>query len=177
MTLGSKIFTVLFVCTGNSARSILAEAILNRLGNGRFQAFSAGSDPVGEVHPAALRVLELHGHDITGLYPKNWLEFATPGAPTLDMAFTLCDQASGEVCPHWPGEPLVAHWGLPDPAAVPLLEQMGAFQEAYMELERRLKLFCALPMGSLDRLALHARLRDLGRGEGPSDLAMAAAPA
>lgn len=173
----SRAYTVLFVCSGNSARSIMAEALLTRMGAGRFRAFSAGSDPAGAVHPAALRLLELEGHDISGLRSKTWLEFAVAEAPSLDMVFTLCDRAAGEACPAWRGEPVVAHWAMPDPAAVPLIDQMEAFHSTYRDLERRLALLCNLPMAALDRLALKARLRDIGGGRLHDDMALAAAPA
>lgn len=178
MTQPSRTYTVLFVCSGNSARSILAEAILNRMGRGRFVAYSAGSDPVGRVHPAALRLLGMYGHDSGTARSKTWLEFAGTDAPRLDMVFTLCDRARGEVCPHWQGEPVVAHWELADPAEAPLPDQMAAFHETYLDLERRITLLTALPLTALDRLALKARLRDIGGGgETISDMAMAAGPA
>ncbi|WP_404386342.1 arsenate reductase ArsC [Caenispirillum salinarum] len=170
-------YKVLFVCSGNSARSILAEAILNRMAQGRFAAYSAGSDPVGHVHPAASRMLEMNGHDPRTARSKTWLEFTGPDAPRLDMVFTLCDRAAGEICPHWQGEPVVAYWDLPDPAEVPLPDQMAAFHATYMDLERRITLLTALPLAALDRLALKARLRDIGGGGGVGEMALAAGPA
>lgn len=177
MTQGGRVYTVLFVCSGNSARSIMAEAILTAVGRGRFRAFSAGSDPLGSIHPAAHRLLEMLGHDVGGLRSKTWFEFATAEAPPLDMVFTLCDRAAGETCPAWRGEPLVAHWALPDPAAAPLPDQMQAFHDCYRELDRRIRLFTALPIVALDRLALKARLHDLGGGDPAAGLSLAAGPA
>jgi arsenate reductase len=157
-------YTVLFLCTGNSARSILAEAILNRLGAGRFAAFSAGSQPKGAVHPAALHLLETLNHPTGGLRSKSWDEFAGPGAPPLDFVFTVCDNAAGEVCPIWPGQPVTAHWGLPDPAAVTGndAEVAAAFNDAYRMLTNRVSLFVALPLAELDRMTLQSRLRAIG---------------
>lgn len=177
VTQAARVYSVLFVCSGNSARSIMAEAVLNHVGRGRFRAFSAGSDPVGAVHPAAVRLLEACGHDVGALRSKTWLEFATPDAPPLDMVFTLCDRAAGETCPTWRGEPLVAHWSLADPAEAPLPDQMAAFHDCYRELDRRIRLLTALPLPALDRLALKARLHDLGGGDPAAGLAIAAAPA
>ena len=156
---------VLFVCTGNSARSILAEALMNQLGRGRFQAHSAGSHPRGEVHPGALRTLQAHGLPVDGLRSKSWDEFARPDAPVLDYVFTVCDSAAGETCPHWPGQPMTAHWGLPDPAAVegPDEEVQKAFVDAFVTLRRRIELMLALPVATLDRLSLRGRLQDIGR--------------
>jgi arsenate reductase len=157
-------YTVLFLCTGNSARSILAEAILNRLGAGRFAAFSAGSQPKGAVHPAALHLLETLNHPTGGLRSKSWDEFAGPGAPPLDFVFTVCDNAAGEVCPIWPGQPVTAHWGLADPAAVTGndAEVAAAFNDAYRILTNRVSLFVALPLAELDRMTLQSRLRAIG---------------
>ena len=140
-------FNVLFLCTGNSARSILAEAILNKVGAGKFHAFSAGSRPKGKVHPEALRLLESLHYDTRGLRSKAWTEFAAPGAPVLDFVFTVCDNAAGEACPVWPGQPMTAHWGIPDPAAVTgsPAEIALAFKDAYRMLERRIAVFAALP--------------------------------
>lgn len=157
---------VLFLCTGNSARSILAEALLNREGQGRFRAFSAGSFPRGEVHPMALEILARHGFSTEGLRSKSWDEFAAPGAPMLDFVFTVCDNAAGEVCPIWPGQPMTAHWGIEDPAAVEGEEQRAAFEQAMRFLNNRISLFLALPMESLDRISLARRLRDIGSHEG-----------
>lgn len=154
---------VLFLCTGNSARSILAEAILTRHGGERFQAFSAGSFPKGEVHPMALQVLGKLGFPTEGYRSKSWDEFAAAEAPELDFIFTVCDNAAGEVCPVWPGKPVTAHWGIEDPAAVDGPEQHRAFVKAFHALKRRIDLFLALPIESLDELALTSRLRDIGR--------------
>ena len=165
MTAGARTYNVLFLCTGNSARSILAEAILNDRGRGRFQAFSAGSHPKGAVHPLALALLARTGLPTAGLRSKAWDEFAQPGAPPLDFVFTVCDNAAGEVCPVWPGQPMTAHWGQPDPAAVEgtELEKTNAFRDAFRMLERRIAVFTALPIASLDRLALGNKVREIGR--------------
>lgn len=159
-----NVYSVLFLCTGNSARSILAEAILNREGQGRFRAYSAGSLPKGEVHPCTLDVLKSLGHDVSGLRSKSWDEFARPDAPQLDFIFTVCDGAAGEVCPIWPGHPISAHWGIPDPAAVEgnPAEQHAAFFDAYRMLANRIRLFINLPLASIDELALQARLHEIG---------------
>jgi protein-tyrosine-phosphatase len=158
-------YHVLFLCTGNSARSILAEAFMNFRGSGRFQAFSAGSHPTGKVNPLALELLGRCGMAAGGLRSKSWDEFAAAGAPPLDFVFTVCDNAAGEVCPVWPGQPMTAHWGVPDPAAVQgsRLEQMRAFEEALRILERRISLFMSLPIETLDRLSLRERVREIGR--------------
>jgi arsenate reductase (thioredoxin) len=160
-----RVYNVLFLCTGNSARSILAEAILNRRGAGRFKGFSAGSHPKGAVHPLALALLDRMGLPTGGLRSKPWDEFAQPGAPRLDFVFTVCDAAAGEVCPVWPGQPMTAHWGQPDPAAVEgsELDRTNAFREAFRILERRIALFAALPLASLDRLALGIKVREIGK--------------
>lgn len=157
-------YQVLFICTGNSARSILAEALMNDLGRGRFAAHSAGSHPRGEVHPLALQTLARHGVAAQGARSNSWDEFARPGTPELDFAFTVCDQAAGEVCPVWPGQPMTAHWGLPDPAAVQGPEdlQRKAFTDAFVTLRRRIELMLALPLDSLDRMALQTQVRDIG---------------
>jgi len=159
-----RVFNVLFVCTGNSARSILSEAILNDLGKGKFRAFSAGSHPAGHVNPYALDLLNRMGLPIDGLRSKSWEEFAAPGAPEIDFIFTVCDNAAGEVCPVWPGRPMTAHWGIPDPAAVEGsdLDKTNAFRDAYRVLERRIDLLTHLPFASLDRLALQKQLHDIG---------------
>ena len=154
---------VLFLCTGNSARSILAEAILNREGEGRFRAFSAGSFPKGAVHPTALALLAELGHPTDGYRSKSWDEFAAAGAPELDFIFTVCDNAAGETCPVWPGKPVSAHWGIEDPAEVEGEGQHLAFWTAYQQLKRRIDLFLALPLESLDELTLESRLKEIGR--------------
>jgi arsenate reductase len=158
-------YNVLFLCTGNSARSILAEAILNRDGAGRFMAYSAGSHPNGRVNPYALELLAGMHHDVAALRSKSWDEFAKPGAPRLDFIFTVCDNAAGEVCPIWPGQPMTAHWGLPDPAAVTGSEAeiRAAFLETYRALVRRIGIFVNLPLVSLDRLSLQRRLQAIGQ--------------
>lgn len=146
----SRTYNVLFLCTGNSARSIIAEAVLNREGGGRFRAFSAGSHPKGNVHPMTLEVLDRQGFPTAGLRSKNWDEFAKPGAPALDFIFTVCDNAAGEVCPIWPGKPMTAHWGIEDPAAVEGPGQQRAFEMALLYLNRRISLFLSLPLESID---------------------------
>lgn len=161
-------FNVLFLCTGNSARSVMAEAILNRLGMGRFRAFSAGSRPKGQVHPETIRLLHSLHYDTSGVRSKSWSEFAEPGAPLLDFVFTVCDNAAGETCPVWPGQPMTAHWGIPDPAEATgtAAEKALAFKDAYRMLERRIGIFTSLPLRSLDRLSLQNRLREIGRMDG-----------
>jgi arsenate reductase len=156
---------VLFLCTGNSARSILAEVLLNVRGQGRFRAFSAGSHPTGQVNPYAIDLLQRNGFSTAGLRSKSWNEFATPDAPPLHFVFTVCDSAAGEVCPVWPGQPMTAHWGIEDPAAVRGSEHeiRRAFFRAYQQLERRISLFLALPIEKLERLALQERLDAIGR--------------
>jgi arsenate reductase len=158
-------FNVLFLCTGNSARSIIAEAILNREGQGRFRAFSAGSQPRGEVHPFALQLLRNANHDVTFARSKSWEEFAAPDAPTMHFVFTVCDNAANEACPVWPGQPMTAHWGVPDPAAVEGTDAVRhfAFADTYRMLNNRISIFTALPLASLDRLALQKRLDEIGR--------------
>jgi protein-tyrosine-phosphatase len=158
-------YNVLFLCTGNSARSILAEAILNRLGEGRFQAFSAGSQPKGEPHPYTLDLLKKLNYDTGFARSKSWDEFAKPGAPALDFVFTVCDSAAAEVCPIWPGQPMSAHWGIPDPAAAEgnETERRLAFSDAYRLLYNRISIFTNLPMRSLDKLSLQRRLDEIGR--------------
>lgn len=158
----SRSYNVLFLCTGNSARSILAEAILNREGADRFRAFSAGSFPKGEVHPAALNLLRKLGYPTEGLRSKSWDEFAGGDATQLDFIFTVCGNAAGETCPVWPGRPVTAHWGIEDPAAVEGDRQPAAFSDAYHALKRRIELFLALPLESLDKTALADRLRAIG---------------
>jgi arsenate reductase (thioredoxin) len=163
-----RIYNVLFLCTGNSARSIIAEAILNREGCGGFKAFSAGSHPKGKVNPRALDLLRKFNYDVSNLRSKSWAEFAKAGALDLDFVFTVCDNAAGEACPLWPGQPITAHWGIPDPAAATGSEAeiALAFRDAYRMLNRRIELFLALPMHKLDRLVLTARLKEIGRSEG-----------
>lgn len=153
---------VLFLCTGNSARSIMAEGLLNKYGNGRFQAFSAGSFPTGQVNPLALERLELEGISLPNAHSKSWDEFAKPDAPTLDFVITVCDNAANEVCPVWPGQPITAHWGVFDPAAAEEKEKHIAFAKAFAILERRIVLFTSLPIASLERIALERRVRDIG---------------
>lgn len=161
-------YNVLFLCTGNSARSIVAEAVLNRIGAGRFRAFSAGSHPKGEVHPYALDLLKHQNYDTSFARSKDWAEFAAPGAPQMDFVFTVCDNAAKEVCPVWPGQPMTAHWGLPDPAAVEgtEAEKRLAFADALRMLTQRIDIFINLPIRSLDRLALQKRLDDIGKATG-----------
>jgi arsenate reductase (thioredoxin) len=158
-------FNVLFLCTGNSARSIMAEAILTKVGVGKFAAFSAGSQPKGQVHPEAKALLQGLGFDTAYFRSKSWNEFAMPGAPPLDFVFTVCDNAAGETCPFWPGQPMTAHWGIPDPAAAEgsPAQIALAFKDAYRMLSQRIGVFAALPIRSLDRLSLQARLKDIGR--------------
>ena len=156
---------VLFLCTGNSARSIMAEAILNKLGAGKFRAYSAGSEPKGALNRDAVHLLQSLGYDTTGFRSKSWTEFARPGAPRLDFVFTVCDNAAGETCPVWPGQPMTAHWGIPDPAEAtgsPAAIAM-AFKDAYRMLHQRIGLLTALPIASLDRLSLQNRLIEIGR--------------
>jgi arsenate reductase len=155
---------VLFLCTGNSARSILAECLVDRWGQGRFRGFSAGSHPKGTVHPIALALLKSLDFPVEGLRSKSWEEFAKPGAPVLDFVFTVCDDAAGEACPAWPGQPMTAHWGIPDPAAVEgnEVQQWAAFRLAFRSLEARIKAFTSLPFASLDRIKLQERLTAIG---------------
>jgi arsenate reductase len=166
-------YNVLFLCTGNSARSIIAEAILNRAGRGRFKAFSAGSQPKGTINPRTLDLLRILNYDVSTLRSKSWTEFAKPGAPDLDFVFTVCDNAAGESCPLWPGQPITAHWGIPDPVAASgtQAEIALAFKDAYRMLNRRIDLFLALPIEKLDRLVLTTRLREIGRSEGATEKA------
>ena len=158
-------YNVLFLCTGNSARSVMAESILNRVGKPRFRAYSAGSHPKGSINPGAMSLLQKLNYPIADLRSKNWSEFAADGAPELDFVFTLCDDAAGEVCPIWPGQPMTAHWGFEDPAAATGTEAEIAqkFAEIYGQIERRLAIFVNLPISSLDRLTLQKRLDDIGR--------------
>jgi arsenate reductase len=167
-------YSVLFLCTGNSARSIMAEAILNRAGRGHFKAFSAGSHPKGQINPHALDLLRKFNYDVSTLRSKSWTEFAKPGSPDLDFVFTVCDNAAGESCPLWPGQPITAHWGIPDPAVAQGSEAeiALAFKDAYRMLNRRIDLFLALPIENLDRLVLTTRLKAIGRSEGATEKAL-----
>ena len=166
--MADHLFNVLFLCTGNSARSILAESILRKDGAGRFLSFSAGSTPKGAVHPLALRTLESMDYPIDGMRSKSWLEFAAPDAPVMDFVFTVCDNAAGEACPIWPGQPMTAHWGIEDPAAVrgTDIEKEAAFVAALRYLRNRISIFMNLPLRSIDSLSLGAKLREIGRLEG-----------
>ena len=163
--MSGRIYNVLFLCTGNSARSILAEALIDHWGKGRFKGYSGGSFPKGAVHPLAFEVLEKLHLRTSGLRSKSWNEFARPGAPVMDFVFTVCDQAASEVCPVWPSNPVTAHWGVPDPAAVKgtEAEQRRAFRDAYVVLENRVKLFVALPIEKLDGMAIKRSVDDIGR--------------
>lgn len=165
-----RAYNVLFLCTGNSARSIIAEAILNKLGAERFRAYSAGSQPKGQVNPNTITLLKGLGYDTSGFRSKSWSEFAKPGAPALDFVFTVCDNAAGESCPIWPGQPMTAHWGVPDPAEATgnAAEVALAFKDAYRMLHQRIATFAALPIQNLDRLSLLTRLKEIGRMEGAS---------
>ncbi|MBS1240511.1 MAG: low molecular weight phosphotyrosine phosphatase family protein [Proteobacteria bacterium] len=164
--MSDRVYNVLFLCTGNSARSILGEALIGKLGGGRFRGYSAGSMPKGAVHPMALDVLRGMGFETEGLRSKSWSEFAAPGAPQMDFIITVCDNAAGETCPVWPGMPMTAHWGVEDPAAVEGEGQRHAFLETLRQLRRRIELFLALPLESIDRMSLANRLGDIGRAEG-----------
>jgi protein-tyrosine-phosphatase len=166
-----KPFNVLFLCTGNSARSILAEAHLNRAGQGNFNAYSAGSQPKGEVHPYAIDLLRRLNFDVSGLRSKSWLEFAKPGAPELDFVFTVCDNAANETCPVWPGQPMTAHWGIPDPATATGTEAQVrlAFADAMRWLSNRINIFVSLPLRSLDALSLQHRLDAIGKTQGAGE--------
>jgi arsenate reductase (thioredoxin) len=168
-----RTYNVLFLCTGNSARSIIAESLLNTLGKGKFRAFSAGSFPKGEVHPLAVELLKRSNLPTENLRSKSWDEFAAPGAPPLDLIFTVCDSAAGEVCPVWPGKPITAHWGIADPAAADGTdaEKAFAFRKAFRELETRIKLLLSLRLDSLDRMALHARLSEIGKSNSTAEFA------
>jgi len=161
-----KIYNVLVLCTGNSARSILGEVLFNALGKGRFRAYSAGSKPAGMPNPYALELLQQAGHSIEGLRSKSWDEFAAPGAPHIDFIFTVCDNAAGETCPIWPGHPATAHWGLPDPAHIEDVEEKrAAFKKVYEQLARRIQLFMNLPIEKLDKLTLKEKLAEIGKLE------------
>ena len=165
LAVADRPYNVLFLCTGNSARSIMAEAILNKLGAGNFRAYSAGSHPKGRVHPEALQLLQGLGYDTSGFRSKSWDEFAVAGGPELDFVFTVCDNAAAETCPVWPGQPMTAHWGVPDPveAKGSPAEVALAFKDAYRMLHQRIGIFTSLPLRSLDQLSLQKRLDDIGR--------------
>lgn len=161
---------VLFLCTHNSARSIIAEAVMNRLGMGKFKGYSAGSQPSGRVHPFAMDLLQKLNYDTSALRSKNWEEFAAPGAPQLDFVFTVCDNAANEVCPYWPGQPMSAHWGLPDPSAYEgsETERRVAFADTHRMLYQRISIFTNLPLASLDKLSLQRHLDEIGRSKAPA---------
>ena len=165
--MSDKIYNVLFLCTGNSARSIIAEAILNQLGAARFRAYSAGSHPRGEVHSLTLDLLRSHSYDVSALRSKNWDEFAEPGAPKMDFIFTVCDQAAGEACPFWPGQPVSAHWGFADPSHVEGDDatRRRAFAHTHMEITNRIRLFLSLPFDKLDRISLQQQLHEMGQSQ------------
>ena len=167
--MSNRTFNVLFLCTGNSARSILAEVLINHWGRGKFQGFSAGSHPKDAVHPMALELLKQVRLPTEGLRSKSWDEFAAPAGPPLDFVFTVCDNAAGEVCPYWPGQPMTAHWGVPDPAAVEGSEaqKWAAFRSAFQVLENRIKIFTSLPIARLDRVKLQAQLNAIGKTPAP----------
>jgi arsenate reductase len=172
-----RIYNVLFLCTGNSARSILGEALLNHVGDGRFRAFSAGSSPKGQVHPLALDVLNAAGIATAGLRSKPWDEFATPDAPKMDFVFTVCDNAAGEACPIWPGQPMTAHWGIEDPAAIagPEFKRRAAFEDALRFMRNRIAAFVSLPLETIDNMALGSKLRGIGAMDGSTTKATGAA--
>jgi arsenate reductase len=171
--MADRVYNVLFLCTGNSARSIIAEAILNKDSRGQLRAFSAGSQPKGNVNPRTIDLLRKLNYDVSTMRSKSWAEFAKSDAPHLDFVFTVCDNASGESCPLWPSQPITAHWGIPDPAAATGSEAeiALAFKDAYRMLKRRIDLFLALPIAKLDRLVLTTRLKEIGRGEGATEKA------
>ena len=175
--MSDRVYNVLFLCTGNSARSILAESILRKDGSGRFRAFSAGSQPKGEVNPVALRVLESMNYPTDGLRSKIWEEFAVPDAPVMDFVFTVCDNAAGESCPIWPGQPMTAHWGIEDPAGVEGtdLQKEAAFVTAFRHLKNRIAAFSSLPVASLDKASLRAKLAEIGQSEGSTSARNSAA--
>ena len=166
--MADRVYNVLFLCTGNTARSILAESILRKDGAGRFASFSAGSQPKGIVNPFALKVIEKYDYPTDGFRSKSWEEFAVPGAPVMDFVFTVCDNAAGEACPVWPGQPMTAHWGIEDPAAVEGTDiaKETAFNAAFRFLKNRISAFTSLPIASIDRMALGNKLREIGRLEG-----------
>ena len=161
----NKIYNVLFICTGNSARSIKAEVIMNHLGRERFKAYSAGSHPRGEVHPMTLEVLSEQCYDLGGLRSKSWTEFAEPDAPQMDFIMTVCDPAAGEACPAWPGQPITAHWGFADPTKIEgdREKQLKAFSNAQFQIANRIRLFMSLPIEKIDRMSLQTKLRELGQ--------------
>ncbi|MCZ4345880.1 arsenate reductase ArsC [Devosia neptuniae] len=169
--MSDRVYNVLFLCTGNSARSIIGEALMNNLPDGRFRAYSAGSTPKGEVHPMTLETLTRAGIATDGLRSKSWDEFTTPDAPELDFIFTVCDNAAGEACPLWPGKPMTAHWGISDPAAVsgPDFKQRAAFEDTLRFLRNRINAFASLPLSSIDRMTLKSRLAGIGAMEGTTD--------
>lgn len=171
--MSDKVYHVLFLCTGNSARSVMAECILNRLGRGRYKAFSAGSQPKGDVHPMTLDTLKHQNYDIAPLRSKSWEEFAAEDAPDLDFVFTVCDSAANETCPIWPGQPMTAHWGVPDPAAAEGTdaEKMVVFADTLRMLTQRIDVFCNLPIDSIDKLTLQAHLKDIGSFHNKADAA------
>lgn len=177
MPADDRVYNVLFLCTGNSARSILGEALMNHVGEGRFRAFSAGSTPKGEVHPLTLKTLADAGISTEGLRSKAWDEFATPGAPNMDFVFTVCDNAAGEACPVWPGQPMTAHWGIEDPAAFagPQFQKEAAFDDALRYLRNRIAAFMSLPLASIDRMALTSKLQGIGAMEGSTSKSQGAA--
>jgi len=168
--MSDRLYNVLFLCTGNSARSILAESILRKDGAGRFNGFSAGSHPKGAINPFALKVLDAYGYPADGFRSKSWDEFSVPAAPRMDFVFTVCDTAAGEACPFWPGQPMTAHWGIEDPAAVEGtdVQKEAAFNLAFRYLKNRISVFISLPIRSLDRMALGAKLQEIGQMEGAS---------
>jgi arsenate reductase len=168
--MSEHVYNVMFLCTGNSARSIMAEAILQHDGQGRFKAYSAGSHPAGAVNPFALRVLASYDYPALGARSKSWDEFSGPDAPVMDFVFTVCDNAAGEICPVWPGHPMTAHWGIDDPAAVngPDIEKEKAFVQAFKYLRNRIGVFLSLPLSSIDSMALGTKLREIGRTDGAS---------
>jgi len=168
-----EMFNVLFLCTGNTARSVLAEGILRKIGGGTFRAFSAGSQPKGTVNPFALKVLAAHGHPTDGFRSKSWEEYSGPGAPRMHFVITVCDSAAGESCPLWPGQPMTAHWGIEDPAAVEGtdIEKERAFEQAFRFMSRRIEAFVSLPVASLDKLLLQSEMRRIGELDGASSKA------
>ena len=165
--MSDRIYNVLFICTGNSARSVIAETLMNELGGGHFKAFSAGSHPRGEVHPLTLELLDSQGYETKGLRSKSWDEFAAPDAPQMDFVFTVCDQAAGEMCPVWPGQPITAHWGFNDPAAAEgdKEEQMKVFRQVQTQIATRIRLFLSLPLEKIDRMSLQTQLRAWGNNK------------